>query len=70
MTRLEERQYDRYCNSDNPCQALKDATMKAIVMARTKMGEMLEDPNKLYENAYKIANIYMTAPVNKQKESL
>lgn len=57
MTRKEESYYDRYCkNSDDPCQALKAAVSAAILQARGKIGEMLDDPMGLFRNAYSTPN--------------
>ena len=44
MTRLEERQFDRYCaDSGDPCQELKKEARKAIAAATPKMNDMLND---------------------------
>ena len=48
LTRLEERAYDRHCTGDDPCKALKDATMAAIQMALVKMNNMLIDNGKMF----------------------
>lgn len=44
MTRLEERQFDRYCaNAGDPCQELKNEARKAIAAAQPKVNDMLND---------------------------
>ena len=61
MTRLEERQFDRYCTSPNdPCLALKAAAAQAIADATPKMNNMLNDPFTLYRNAYSVPNPAVT----------
>jgi len=53
MTPKEERYYDRHCrNSDDPCGALKAATMTAIAQAKVKMENMLADPSHLFNLAF------------------
>ncbi|KTS78562.1 hypothetical protein NS274_06370 [Pseudomonas oryzihabitans] len=49
MSSLETRQYDRHCrNADDPCAALKAKTNEAIIMARIKMNNMVNDPGGLF----------------------
>ncbi|WP_408952764.1 RHS repeat-associated core domain-containing protein [Lysobacter sp. Hz 25] len=49
LTKLEERQFDRYCvGSEDPCEELKKATRAAIAAARVKMNAMLIDRDKMY----------------------
>jgi RHS repeat-associated protein len=49
MTKLEERQFDRYCvSSDDPCGELKKAARAAILAAQPKMNNMLIDRGKMY----------------------
>ena len=46
---LEERQFDRYCaGAEDPCGALKAAITQAVLNARKKMNNMLDDPQGLY----------------------
>jgi hypothetical protein len=53
MSRLEERAFDRYCaNSEDPCKDLKAAVQQAILMARLKMNNMLNDPEGMYTKAF------------------
>jgi hypothetical protein len=69
MTKLEERQFDRYCTkSDDPCEALRQAARQAIVDARIKMNEMSTDKGGMFGTGRwdthaagvrgRIANIY------------
>jgi hypothetical protein len=52
MTRLEERQFDRYCvRSDDPCRALKDEANRAIDEALRKMENMNADRGGMFGNA-------------------
>jgi hypothetical protein len=52
MSRLEERQFDRYCKTDDdPCKSLKLATQQAIFDAKVKMRDMLLDPKKMFGEA-------------------
>jgi RHS repeat-associated protein len=51
MTRIEERQFDRYCvRSDDPCRALKDEANKAIDEALRKMENMYADRGGMFGN--------------------
>jgi RHS repeat-associated protein len=53
ITPKEERYYDRHCRtSDDPCGALKAATMVAIAQAKLKMQNMLADPSRLFHLAF------------------
>ena len=49
LTRLEERQFDRYCvNSQDPCKALRLAADQAIENARIKRMAMLNDKGGMF----------------------
>jgi RHS repeat-associated protein len=61
MSRLEERQFDRYCTTDqDPCAALKAAAKQAIQAARSKMINMLNDPKQLFIHAINSPNPSVT----------
>jgi RHS repeat-associated protein len=63
MTPKETGYYDKYCAKENdPCAALKVAINTAIVQARNKMNNMLNDDpiTGLYKNAFSIPNPSVT----------
>ena len=61
LTPAEESRWARTCEgNDDPCRALKEATMTAIAAARAKIEQMLVDDRQLYKYAFSQPNPAMT----------